>query len=266
MDKLSIIKVGGKVVEDSESLNTFINRFMHISGYKILIHGGGRTATNLAERLGIETKMVNGRRITDKPMLDVVTMVYGGLVNKKIVAALQALKCNALGLTGADLNLITAVKRPVGEIDYGFAGDVRNVNTIELRMLINENIVPVIAPLTHDGLGNILNTNADTIASELAIALAGNFQVFLYYCFEKRGVLLNPDDDNSTISELDAGMYAKYTGEGVINSGMIPKLYNGFRAKRNGVKEVLITNTEEFVNGRGTRLINRSTDQEDSEM
>jgi acetylglutamate kinase len=265
MDKLTIIKVGGKVVEDAASLNALLDKFMHISGYKLLVHGGGVTATSLADELGIETKMVNGRRITDKAMLDLVTMVYAGLVNKKIVAALQARKCNALGLTGADINLITSVKRPVAEIDYGFVGDIRDVNTKELRMLINENVVPVVAPLTHDGSGNLLNTNADTIASELAIELSGYFQVFLFYCFEKKGVLKNPDDDNSVINELSQEMFNEYTKEGIINSGMIPKLENGFRAKRNGVKEVLITNTGEMINGRGTRLISRQSGVNESE-
>ena len=265
MDKLTIIKVGGKVVEDTASLNALLDKFVHISGYKILVHGGGKTATSLANELGIKTKMVNGRRITDKSMLDVVTMVYGGLVNKKIVAALQSRKCNALGLTGADINLITAIKRPVGETDYGFVGDIRNVNTNELRILINENVVPVVAPLTHDGSGNLLNTNADTIAAELAIELAGYFQVFLFYCFEKQGVLKDPGDEDSIISELNEKMFTEYTKEGIINTGMIPKLENGFRAKRNGAKEVLITNPEKMLNGRGTRLTCHQSDVDKSD-
>src|SRR6056297_3100277 len=171
MDRLTIINVGGKVVENTESLNAFLDQFTRISGQKILVHGGGRTATDMAEKLGIQTEMVNGRRVTEKSMLDVVTMVYGGLVNKKIVAGLQARSCNAIGLTGADLNLISARKRPVQETDYGFVGDVDDVNSRELRMLINENVVPVVAPLTHDNKGQLLNTNADTIAAELAAEL-----------------------------------------------------------------------------------------------
>lgn len=255
MDRLTIIKVGGKVVEDSKSLNALLDQFIKFSGNKILVHGGGRTATEIAAKLGIETEMVEGRRITGKSMLEVVTMVYGGLVNKKIVAGLQARGCNAIGLTGADLNLISARKRPVQEIDYGFVGDIVDVNSSELRMLIGENVVPVVAPLTHDGKGQLLNTNADTIAAELASELADYFSVYLFYCFEKKGVLQNPEDESTIIPELDAALFQQYQQEGIINTGMIPKLNNGFRAKRNGVKEVLITNPENMANGRGTRLV-----------
>lgn len=254
MDRLTIIKVGGKVVEEPESLKALLDQFDKISGNKILVHGGGRTATEIAGKLGIETKMVDGRRITDAETLNVVTMVYGGLVNKRIVAQLQARNCNAVGLTGADLDLIRAKKRPIKEIDYGFVGDVEEVNTKELCLLINENIVPVIAPLTHDGNGNLLNTNADTIASEIATELSNSFSVYLFYCFEKRGVLLDPEDESSVIYDLDKTLFNKYKTEGVISAGMIPKLENGFRAKRKGVKEVLITNTENIATGRGTRL------------
>ena len=255
MDKLTIIKVGGKVVEEQESLDALLDQFNKVSGNKILVHGGGRTATEIAAKLGIETKMVDGRRITDEAMLDVVTMVYGGLVNKRIVAGLQARNCNAIGLTGADLDLIRAKKRPVKDIDYGFVGDVDEVNTSELRLLINENIIPVIAPLTHDGNGNLLNTNADTIASEIATELASHFSVYLFYCFEKRGVLTNPDDESSVIYDLDLPLFNQYKNEGVISDGMIPKLENGFNAKLKGVKEVLITNAENIATGRGTRLV-----------
>lgn len=255
MDRLTIIKVGGKVVEDAESLNALLDQFIKFSGNKILVHGGGSTATEIATKLGIETEMVEGRRITGKSMLDVVTMVYGGLVNKKIVAGLQARSCNAIGLTGADLNLISARKRPVQEIDYGFVGDIVDVNSRELRLLLAENVVPVVAPLTHDGQGQLLNTNADTIAASLASEMANYFSAYLFYCFEKKGVLMNPDDENSVIPEMDTTLFQQYQREDVINSGMIPKLENGFRAKRNGVKEVLITNPENMANGRGTRLI-----------
>lgn len=255
MEKITIVKVGGKVVEDTESMNALLDQFNRISSHKILVHGGGHTATEMANKLGIETEMVDGRRITGKSMLEVVTMVYGGLVNKKIVAGLQARGCNAIGLTGADLNLISAVKRPVGEIDYGFVGDVDDVNSREIRMLIEENVVPVVAPLTHDGKGSLLNTNADTIASELAIELASYYNVYLFYCFDKKGVLIDPQDENSVIYDLDVEKYGKYRNEGLISTGMIPKLDNGFKAKRSGVKEVLITNTENMAQGRGTRLI-----------
>ena len=255
MDRLTIIKVGGKVVEEPESLNALLDKFIKISGYKILVHGGGSAATDMATRLGLETQMVEGRRITDAAMLEVVTMVYGGLVNKKIVAGLQARGCNAIGLTGADLDLIRAVKRPVGDIDYGFVGDIDDINSRELRVLINENVVPVLAPLTHDGKGNLLNTNADTIASRIATELCNYFGTYLFYCFEKKGVLLNPDDENSVIFELNVQLFNQYKEEGIISAGMIPKLETGFRAKRNGVKEVLITNVENIATGRGTRLL-----------
>jgi acetylglutamate kinase len=255
MDRLTIIKVGGKVVEDPDSLNALLDQFIKFSGNKILVHGGGKTATEISAKLGIETEMVDGRRITSKSMLDVVTMVYGGLVNKKIVAGLQARGCNALGLTGADLNLISARKRPVQEIDYGFVGDIVDVNSRELRIIIGENVVPVVAPLTHDEKGQILNTNADTIAAELASELSNYFSIYLFYCFEKKGVLQNPEDDSTIISELDSELFQKFQKEGIISAGMIPKLNNGFRAKRNGVKEVLITNPENMANGRGTRLV-----------
>lgn len=255
MDRLTIIKVGGRVVEEAESLNAVLTQFNRISGQKILVHGGGRSATELANKLGIETQMVDGRRITSAEMLDVATMVYGGLVNKRIVANLQAMNCNALGLTGADLGLIQSKKRPVDKIDYGFVGDIENVNSLDLRILLNENIVPVIAPLTHDGKGQLLNTNADTIASEIARELSNHYSVFLFYCFEKRGVLTDPDDESTMINELDSTHFNQYKADGIISAGMIPKLENGFRAKRQGVKEVLITNPENIATGRGTRLM-----------
>ena len=255
MDRLTIIKVGGKVVEEPDSLNALLDQFHKISGNKILVHGGGTTATEIAKKLGIKTKMVDGRRVTDARMLDVVTMVYGGLVNKKVVAGLQARSCNAIGLSGADLDMIIARKRPVKDIDYGFVGDIEDVNSKELRLLINENVVPVIAPLTHDGRGQILNTNADTIASEIAIELANFYTIYLFYCFDKKGVLLDPDDESSIIYDLDPELYEKYKTENVITEGMIPKLDTGFKAKRKGVKEVLITNAENIAHGRGTRLM-----------
>jgi acetylglutamate kinase len=208
----------------------------------------------MAGRLGIETKMVDGRRITDAEMLEVVTMVYGGLINKKIVAGLQARGCNAIGLTGADIDLIRAHKRPVTDVDFGFVGDVEDVNTHELQLLINENTTPVIAPITHDGKGNLLNTNADSIASAMAIELAHYFNVYLFYCFEKKGVLVDTKDENSFLYDLDIELFKQYKEAGIIKEGMIPKLENGFLAKRNGVKEVLITNAENIINGKGTRL------------
>lgn len=255
MDRLTIIKVGGKVVEHAESLNALLDQFVRISGNKLLVHGGGTTATEIAGKLGIETKMFDGRRITDKDTLDVVTMVYGGLVNKKIVAGLQARNCNAIGLTGADLDLIRAKKRSDQPIDFGFVGDIEEVNSRELRLLINENIIPVLAPLTHDGKGSILNTNADTITSEVAKELAGYFNVYLFYCFEKKGVLKDENDDASIIYDIDQNTFKNYIESGVISGGMIPKLENAFSAKRKGVREVLITNIENIATGRGTRII-----------
>lgn len=255
MDRITIIKVGGKVVENTASLNALLDQFVRISGNKLLVHGGGTTATEIAKKLGIETQMVNGRRITDKETLDVVTMVYGGLVNKKIVAGLQARNCNAVGLTGADLDLIRAKKRPAEPIDFGFVGDIEEVNSKELRLLINENIVPVLAPLTHDGKGTILNTNADTITSEVAKELSNYFNVYLFYCFEKRGVLLNENDESSVIYDIDKNTFNNYIESGIISGGMIPKLENAFSAKQKGVCEVLITNPENIATGKGTRII-----------
>jgi len=247
MSRLTIVKVGGKIVEEEASLKQLLNDFSTISGSKILVHGGGRSATAMAARLGIETQMVDGRRITDKATLEVVTMVYAGLVNKNIVAGLQALGCNAAGFTGADMDIIRARKRPVKDIDYGYVGDVSEVNTSELLLLLNEGITPIIAPLTHDGKGSMLNTNADTIASELAVALSSSFSVDLVYCFEKNGVLANPDDDNSVIPYLDKNTYAEYKQTGAIAAGMIPKLDNAFAALNNGVARVLIINANNLT-------------------
>ncbi len=254
MERLTIVKVGGKVVEEKESLDQLLNHFSQIRGKRILVHGGGRLATTLSEKLGIETKMVDGRRITDEATLEVVTMVYAGLVNKNIVAGLQARGCNSIGLTGADLNVIKARKRPVKEIDYGFVGDIMGVNTSELRLLLNEEVVPVMAPITHDTRGQLLNTNADTIAADLAIELSNYYTVNLFYCFEKKGVLLNADDENSVISELTYNRFKELQLAGVIKEGMIPKLDNGFTAMRNGVNQILITNPNLISMARGTRL------------
>jgi acetylglutamate kinase len=254
MERLTIVKVGGKVVEDKDSLEELLKQFSMIRGKRILVHGGGKLATSLAEKLGIETQMVEGRRITDAATLEVVTMVYAGLVNKNIVAGLQSKGCNSIGLTGADLDMIRAVKRPVKTIDYGFVGDILGVNTSELRILLNEEVVPVVAPITHDGKGQLLNTNADTIAADLAIELSNYYTVNLFYCFEKKGVLLNPEDENSVISELNYDYFKQLQVQGAIKEGMIPKLDNGFGAMRNGVNQVLITNPFMISMARGTRL------------
>ena len=254
MEKLTLIKVGGKIVEEPDTLQQLLRDFSSIEGHKVLVHGGGRSATKIASQLGIESQMVNGRRITDAEMLKVVTMVYGGLVNKNIVAGLQSLQVNALGLTGADMNILRSDKRPVKDVDYGFVGDVKEVNADVLASLIQQGIVPVLAPLTHDKQGHMLNTNADTIAGEVAKALAKYFDVTLMFCFEKKGVLLNEDDDESVIPEIDRASFQKYVAEGIIQGGMIPKLENAFQAIEAGVKEVIITQASEIHKHTGTRV------------
>lgn len=242
MEKVTIVKVGGAIVEDNEQLAQLLTDFAAIPGKKVLVHGGGRRATKVAAALGIESKMVNGRRITDAQMLEVVTMVYGGLVNKDLVAKLQAKGVNALGLTGADMDVIHSHKRPVKDgVDFGYVGDVERANGKMLQTLIQEGITPVMAPLTHDGNGNILNTNADTIASETAKALAPYYDVTLIYSFEKKGVLSNPDDDNSVIPVITRSDFEKYQADGTIGGGMIPKIENALAAVDAGVKEVIIT-------------------------
>ncbi len=241
-NKLTIVKVGGAIVEDSEKLNELLDNFAAIEGAKVLVHGGGRRATKVAAALGIESKMVNGRRITDVDMLEVVTMVYGGLVNKNIIAKLQAKGINAIGLTGADMDVIHSHKRPVKDgIDFGFVGDVERVDTNKIKLLIDGGITPVMAPLTHDGQGNILNTNADTIASETAKALAALYDVTLIYSFEKKGVLSKPDDDDSVIPVITRIDFNKYVADGTIAGGMIPKIENALAAVDAGVKQVVIT-------------------------
>jgi acetylglutamate kinase len=241
-EKLTIVKVGGAIVEDEAQLSQLLKDFSAIEGKKVLVHGGGRKATKMAERLGIESKMVNGRRITDADMLSVVTMVYGGLVNKNLVARLQANGVNALGLTGADMDVIRSHKRPIKDgVDFGFVGDVDKANGEMLSKLIEEGIIPVMAPLTHDGEGNILNTNADTIASETAKALASYYDVTLIFSFEKKGVLRDPDDDNSVIPTVTREDFTRYQADGTISGGMIPKIENALAAIDAGVKEVIIT-------------------------
>lgn len=240
-EKLTVIKVGGKIVEEEATLNQLLADFSAIEGYKVLVHGGGRSATRIAAQLGIESKMVNGRRITDAETLKVVTMVYGGLVNKNIVAGLQAKGVNAMGLTGADMNVIRSVKRPVREVDYGFVGDVEKVNAGLLANLIRQGVVPVMAPLTHAGNGSMLNTNADTIAGETAKALAELFDVTLVFCFEKKGVLSDENDDDSVIPVITPELFREYVEKGIIQGGMIPKLENSFSAIEAGVSQVVIT-------------------------
>ena len=253
MEKLTVIKVGGKIVEEPETLSRLLADFSALPGYKVLVHGGGRSATKLAAELGIESRMVNGRRITDADMLKVVTMVYGGLVNKNIVVGLQARGVNALGLTGADMNVMRSHKRPVVKIDYGFVGDVEQTDGSLLADLIHKGIVPVMAPLTHDGQGHLLNTNADTIAGETAKALArAGFDVTLTFCFEKQGVLRDENDDQSVIPEINEASFHQLVEEGVIQGGMIPKLQNAFDAIHCGVSRVVITRADQIGQDSGT--------------
>ncbi|EFI71797.1 MULTISPECIES: acetylglutamate kinase [Segatella] len=240
--KITVVKVGGAIVEDPQSLDQLLQNFAAIEGPKVLVHGGGRRATKVATSLGIESKMVNGRRITDAEMLEVVTMVYGGLVNKNIIAQLQSKGVNALGLTGADMDIIHSHKRPQKNgVDYGFVGDVEHVNGFALRNIIEQGITPVMAPLTHDGKGNMLNTNADTIASETAKALARFYDVTLIYSFEKKGVLSNPEDDESVIPTITRQDFEQYVANGTVAGGMIPKLENALAAVDSGVSQVIIT-------------------------
>ena len=250
---LTIVKVGGAVVEDEAQLRQLLTDFIAIKGAKILVHGGGRRATTIAGKLGIETKMVEGRRITDAEMLEVVTMVYGGLVNKHIVASLQAMGADAIGLTGADANVIQAHRRPLKNgIDYGFVGDVDKVESSKIAHFIDKNIVPVIAPLTHDGQGNMLNTNADTMASEMAKAMADHYDVTLLFAFEKPGVLANPDDDTSVISSITRDDFVRLKADGTISSGMLPKIENALQAIDAGVRRVVITSAKAIDGHQGT--------------
>ena len=261
-ESLNIIKVGGGIVEDRASLASLLCQFAAIEGRKVLVHGGGRLATSLASSLGIESRMVGGRRITDEKMLRVVTMVYGGLVNKNVVASLQAKGVKAIGLTGADGNVIRSHKRPLKRVkmddgteqmvDFGFVGDVDKVDARLLSELIEGGSVPVVAPLTHDGEGHILNTNADTIASSMACALAEHYEVTLTFCFEKAGVLRDADDDSSVIPSINEEQFKRLAAEGVVSGGMIPKLENAFEALHKGVRQVVITHSDNIDGSRGT--------------
>jgi len=255
MEKLFVIKIGGNVIDNDKALSTFLSAFAQANAKKILIHGGGKIATKIGDQLGIESKYINGRRITDEATIDLVTMVYGGLVNKKIVAQLQSFNCNAIGLTGADANLIPATKRAVktspleGAVDYGFAGDVNteNINADLLNILMQQNVTPVIAPLTHDSKGQILNTNADTIASSLAVALSKLYEVRLIYCFEKKGILTDVEDEDSVVHLINKEKYQQLLEEKKLFDGIIPKIDNAFAAINNGVKEVLIGHADDLL-------------------
>ena len=242
-EKLSIIKIGGNIIEDKTSLNQFLKLFSNLKGKKILVHGGGKLATHIASKLGIESKMVNGRRITDAATLEVITMVYGGLVNKNIVAKLQALQIDAIGLTGADINSIQSDKRPVKDIDFGFVGDVRKVAHNSIDKLIKADFTPVFCAITHDGNGQLLNTNADTITSTIGVGMSEIYDTSIFYCFELNGVLQDFNDKESVIKNINSETYQQLLKEGIISDGMIPKLDNCFDALNNGVQKVHIGNT-----------------------
>ncbi len=261
MNSLFVIKIGGNVIDDEENFSSFLQNFAAIKGKKILVHGGGKIATKIGEQLGIQSNYINGRRITDQATIDLVTMVYGGLVNKKIVAKLQSLQCDAIGLTGADANIIPAVKRPVKDIDYGFVGDVvkEKMGVKNLELLLANNFTLVIAPLTHDGNGQMLNTNADTVASSLAVALSKAYDVRLIYCFEKSGVLENVNEDNSVIPLITKDKYSQLLADKRLFDGILPKIDNAFAAINSGVKEVLIGHANDLLqnvttNTKGTLL------------
>lgn len=263
MKPLWVIKIGGNVIDDATKLHQFLKDFAALKGNKILIHGGGKIATQISEKLGIPTKMVDGRRITDQDTLDVVTMVYGGLVSKKITASLQSLGVNAIGMTGADADAIKAIKRPVKEVDFGFVGDIHadSVNVKTINSLLEAQLTPVFAALTHDKKGSMLNTNADTIASALATGMAKHYETSLVYCFEKKGVLVDVEDENSVIREINPSNYEDLKAKGIIADGMLPKLHNAFEAINRGVKEVYIGKAEELndlANSKafGTKLVN----------
>ena len=243
MESLKIVKIGGNIIEDDSALDAFLKLFSNLEGNKILVHGGGKRATLIASKLGIESKMVNGRRITDAETLEVITMVYGGLVNKNIVAKLQALNVNALGLTGADVNSIASEKRPVKEVDFGFVGDVKKVAHESIDKLIKADFTPVFCAITHDGNGQLLNTNADTITSQVAIGMSKLYETSIYYCFELNGVLEDINDKNSVIKHIDSKLYKELLEQGIIADGMLPKLENCFDALQNGVNNINMGNT-----------------------
>ena len=251
---IQVIKIGGGVLENETQRNAFLRQFAAIEGPKVLVHGGGRLATTMAERLGVETQMIDGRRVTDKETLDIVTMVYGGLVNKQVVAQLQTMGVNAIGMTGADGGWMKAVKRPIKNgIDYGYVGDVIEVNGAHLRTLLDNGLTPVIAPITFSADGLLLNTNADTVASQTAIAMAEAMRregdVHLTFCFEKAGVLSNPDDESSLIARITPETYTQLKADGIVSGGMIPKIDNAFAAIEHGVQSVRITHSNQIQGG-----------------
>ena len=248
MKTLKIIKIGGNIIDNEDALQQFIKNFAAIDSPKILVHGGGKLATKLSEQMQVEVTMVDGRRVTDTETLDIITMVYAGKINKNIVAQLQANSCNSLGFSGADGNTIVSHKRPVKTVDYGFVGDVKQVHTKTLELLINNNITPVFCAITHDENGQLLNTNADTIASELAIGFAPIYTTELYYCFEKNGVLEDVNNDDSVIENINTKSYKTLIENGIIFEGMLPKLNNCFHAINHQVNKVCIGKSDMLFN------------------
>lgn len=240
MKTLKIIKIGGNIIDDGQALASFLSQFSVLEGPKILVHGGGKLATQMAQKMNVPVQMNEGRRITDEATLDIITMVYAGKINKKIVARLQAYNCNSIGFSGADGNSIVSEKRLAHPIDYGFVGDIKQVNTNTLELLLNTNITPVFCAITHDKNGQLLNTNADTVASELAIGFSKHFKTELYYCFEKNGVLRDLADNNSVIENINTETYQNLIEDGIIADGMLPKLNNCFHAINNNVNKVCI--------------------------
>jgi len=253
--KLHVIKIGGNIIDNPDALNSFLTNFALIPGYKILIHGGGKIATQMAKNLGIETQMVDGRRVTDEKSLQIVTMVYAGWINKSIVANLQSKKCNAMGLTGPDGGLIKAKKRNPIPIDFGFVGDIVDVNAKGISDLLHIGFSPIFAPITANDEGQLLNTNADTLAQSIAIGLSSDFDLDLVYCFEKRGVLKEPADDNSVIPMINETSYATLKKEGIVTEGMIPKLENALLAISEGVKLVRLCHADDLNDvNQGTQI------------
>jgi acetylglutamate kinase len=251
---INVVKIGGNVIDNAEVLSRFLDDFVKLPSPKVLVHGGGKEATRLSQTLQIETKMINGRRVTDRQTLDVVTMVYAGLINKRIVAALQGRGCNAIGLTGADANVIPATRRSPEPIDFGFVGDIdaAKVNDSFIKTLLQSDIVPVFCAIEHDGNGSLLNCNADSVASAVAIASARIAEVDMHYCFEKDGVLVDIDDSDSLVAEITPDSYAALKEQGIINKGMIPKVDNAFSAVAGGVSRVIIKNSDNLLSNRGT--------------
>lgn len=256
MERITVVKIGGNVIDNPEALKRFLREFAGLEGPKILVHGGGKLATRLAERLELKVQMVDGRRITDKGTLDVVTMVYAGLINKQVVAGLQAAGCNALGLSGADGNAVTARRRDPHPVDYGFVGDIERVDSELLQRLLEGGIVPVFSAIMHDGRGTLLNCNADSVASAVALGAARIAPTELVFCFEKAGVLREQDDETSLIPEITASTYPGLKADGTVSKGMIPKIENALKAVEQGVRSVTIRSSEGLSNGIGTVIRN----------